>query len=331
MKWSPKDAAEAIKIVEAASSPMAGYRKAAEWAGTTETAVRCLLQRHRSEDPKSKSSVSRGRVHVVIGDTQIKPGVRTDHLSWIGQYIADRFPDKFRDTEVKLIHVGDHWDMPSLSSYDKGKKSMEGRRYKADIKAGNDAFDLLCEPLERTNKKRTRPWLPARHFLLGNHENRINRACEDDAQLDGAISIDDLNAKGWGWKVHTFREPVDIDGIRYAHYFYNPNTGKPYGGENLYTRLKTIGHSFTMGHQQGVQHAIRTVGNTRQHGLVVGSCYLHDEDYLGPQGNSYWRGIVVCHQVESGSYDPMFVSLDYLCRRYENRTLDDFLKRSKAS
>jgi hypothetical protein len=93
------------------------------------------------------------------------------------------------------------------------------------------------------------------------------------------------------------------------------------------TRLKTIGHSFTMGHQQTLDYAVRYVNDRSQHALIAGACYLHDEDYKGPQGNKHWRGIVVCHQVEQGSYDPMFVSLDYLCRRYEEQPLEQFQQR----
>lgn len=265
----------------------------------------------------------KGRIHIVIGDTQVKEGVPTAHLSWIGNYIVDQFAG----LDVSVIHVGDHWDMPSLSSYDKGKKAMEGRRYKADIRAGNKGFDLLCEPLYKLNKGKRHQWWPERHFLMGNHENRIVRACEDDAQLDGVISLDDLNVKDWGWTVHPFLEPVILDGVHYAHYFYNPYTGKPYGGRNLHTRLTTIGHSFTMGHQQGLNVACRHVGKTRHCGLVIGSTYLHDENYLGPQGNSYWRGIVVCHQVENGAYDRMEVSLDFLCRKYTGTMLKNFMKK----
>lgn len=267
-----------------------------------------------------------GRTHIVVGDTQVKEGVPTQHLTWIGRYIVDQFAGR----DASIIHLGDHWDMPSLSSYDKGRKEMEGRRYKADIRAGNKGFDLLCEPLARYNKGRRKPWWPDRHLTLGNHENRITRACEADPQLDGVLSLDDLNAKELGWQVHDFLKPLVLDGVHYAHYFYHPSTGRPYGGENLYTRLKTIGHSFTMGHQQGLQHAIRAVGKTRHHGLVVGSTYLHDEKYLGPQATSYWRGLVVCHQVEAGAYDAMFVSLDFLCRKYTNQTLSTFLRRWRS-
>ena len=103
-------------------------------------------------------------------------------------------------------------------------------------------------------------------------------------------------------------------------------TGKPLGGAAA-TRLKTIGHSFTMGHQQTLDYTVRFLSNgQQQNGLVAGACYLHDEDYKGYQGNAHWRGVIVKHQVCDGSYDPMFVSLDYLCRRYEGRPLSQFMQ-----
>lgn len=264
--------------------------------------------------------------HVVIPDTQAKSGVPTDHLKWIGQYIVD----EFHDEPIKIIHLGDHADMPSLSSYDKGKKSMEGRRYTIDIKAANDAWLVLNSALEAFNKNRRktkhRPWLPERHILLGNHEDRIARAVELDAQLEGVISTDDLIYTQTGWTVHPFLKPVELDGIFYSHYWQNTMTGKPLGGSAL-ARLKTLGHSYTMGHQQVLDYAIRFVKGQSQHALVAGACYLHDEDYKGYQGNAHWRGIIVCHEVREGSYDPMFISLDYLCRRYENMRLADFMKK----
>lgn len=264
--------------------------------------------------------------HVVIPDTQAKAGVPTDHLRWIGQYIVDHFHDK----PIKIIHLGDHADMPSLSSYDKGKKSMEGRRYKEDIVAANEAFDVLNKALREfnANRKKTKHglWLPERHILLGNHEDRINRAVESDAQLEGVISTEDLNYRFSGWQVHPFLKPVNLDGIWYAHYWQNTMTGKPLGGSAL-MRLKNLGHSYTMGHQQVLDYGIRFVNGKSQHALVAGACYLHDEDYKGYQGNAHWRGIIVCHDVVDGSYDPMFISLDYLCRRYEGVSLSVFLKK----
>lgn len=269
-------------------------------------------------------------IHVLIPDTQAKPGVPTDHLRWIGQYIVDRLAGK---PNVRIIHIGDHADMPSLSSYDKGKRAMEGRRVLADIAAANEAFDVLCAPLDAYNATRRaykeRQWWPYRHITLGNHEDRISRAIEADAQLDGLLSLDLLNYAKHGWTVHPFLQPVFLDGVGYAHFWANPMSGRPYGGMAL-TRLKTLGHSFTMGHQQTLDYAVRFVRGQSQHALIAGACYVHDEDYKGPQGNAHWRGIVVCHEVRDGSYDPMFVSLDYLCRRYEGVGLPTFLNRTRG-
>lgn len=255
-------------------------------------------------------------IHIVIPDTQVKPGVPTAHLSWIGRYIAEKYAGR---PDVTIIQLGDHWDMPSLSSYDKGKKAMEGRRYRDDIDAGNAGFELLDAPISAVDG-----WNPRKVFLFGNHEDRIRRAAEDNAQLEGTVDLTDCDTRGW--ERHDFLEPVRIDGITYAHYFYNPMNGRAVAGM-IETRLKTIGTSFTQGHQQTLMYGLRPVAGTQHHGLVAGACYLHDEDYLGPQGNDYWRGIVICYAVTEGRYDPKFVSLDSLCRRYEGCSLAEFRKR----
>ena len=263
--------------------------------------------------------------HILIPDTQAKDDVPTDHLDWIGRYIVE----EFHDEPVKIIHIGDHADMPALSMYDKGKKSMEGRRVKADIEAANEAWRILNQPLydfnEHRRKTKHAQWSPERFITIGNHEDRITRATENDAQIDGLFSIDDLDYARSGWEVIPFKVVKWLDGVAYSHFFYNPMTGQPYGG-NIETRLKNVGHSFSMGHQQTLLYGMRYVADKSQHGLVAGACYLHDEGYKGPQGNNHWRGIIVKHQVTEGQYDPMMVSLDYLCRRYEGSSLERFKK-----
>ena len=266
------------------------------------------------------------RTHLVIPDTQAKPGVPTDHLGWIGQYIVDRKPDV-------IVHLGDHADMESLSSYDVGKASFEGRRYVADIDAANDAFDVLCKPLDEFNAMKREhkhaQYLPDRHITLGNHEHRITRAADCDPKLVGLLQLDHLNYAGHGYQVHDFLQPICVDGIWYAHFWANPMSGRPYGG-NAASRLKQIGHTFVMGHQQTLDYAVRFLPGTgaQQFGLIAGACYLHDEDYKGPQGNAHWRGVIMLHEVDGdGSADPMFVSLDYLCRKYEGVRLSKFTAR----
>jgi hypothetical protein len=112
--------------------------------------------------------------------------------------------------------------------------------------------------------------------------------------------------------------------VTFSHFFYNPNTGRPYGGENLETRLKTVGAPFVMGHQQGLKVANRPVLGRLHRAVVAGSCYQHDEDYLGPQGNTHWRGVVVLNNVRpTGEFSLMEVELDYLCNKYEGHPLDE--------
>jgi hypothetical protein len=256
--------------------------------------------------------------HLFIPDTQVKPGVPTDHLGWAGRYILERRPDV-------VVHAGDHWDCESLSSYDRGKIQFEGRRYKADVKAGNDGFALLDDPIAQYNKKRiaSARYNPRKVFLRGNHEFRVERTVADNAILNGTIGYDDFDTRDW--EVHDFLKPVWIDGVAYCHFFANPMTGKPYGGQAL-TRLKTIGHSFVQGHQQVYESSVRFVAGKAQRAVIAGAYYLHDEDYKGYQGNAHWRGLLVFHEVEDGAFDIMEVSMNYLCLKYEGVTISQFLQ-----
>ena len=292
---------------------MGQMMKPCEQCGTQTTKPKFCTKQCRWDHSNGKAKpLPPAKIHLVIPDTQSEPGRDDYHLGWIAEYCRDRYAGK----PLTRIHVGDHWNMGSLSSYDrKGGTRMEGRRVMADIEKGNDDFrwlemsDLVWDD----------------HFLMGNHENRIVRAVEQDAQIEGLLSLDSLDTGNW--TRHGFLEPVWLDGVCYSHYFYNPSTGRPYGGENAETRLKTIGHSFTMGHQQGLKTGMRYVGGKQHRALIAGSCYLHDEDYLGPQGNVHWRGIVVCNNVSDGAYDIMEVGLDFLCQRYEGITLAAFIER----
>ena len=87
--------------------------------------------------------------HLVIPDVQIKPGQDTSFLTAIGAYIVEKKPDV-------VICLGDFGDMPSLSSYDFGKKSFEGRRYRDDVAAVHAAMQVLLNPIIEYNKNATK-------------------------------------------------------------------------------------------------------------------------------------------------------------------------------
>lgn len=251
--------------------------------------------------------------HLVIPDVQLRPGDDTKFLTAIGNYIVAKKPDV-------IICLGDFADMPSLSSYDVGKKSFEGRRYKADTECVVEGMHALLSPIIEHNEtmRRTKHKLyaPRMVLTLGNHENRINRAVNDDPKLDGVLSTDDLKYKEWGWEVYPFLEVVIIDGIAYSHYFISGVMGRPINTAAACLAKKH--QSCVQGHQQGLQIAMgHRADGTPITSIIAGSCYEHDEDYMGPQGNKHWRGILVCHEVNNGAFDLMPVSLDYLKKKYQ--------------
>lgn len=255
--------------------------------------------------------------HVILPDMQITPDTPTDHIKWIGKYLEDLLSR--REGRVEVIQLGDFHDMSSLSSYDRpGSKNAEGQRIEADLEVGNRQIAILSAHLDKADDARKKKgWRKInRTHLRGNHEDRLFRLVRDDVRFEGVFGPKSFAWQQHGWKVHEFKDVVFIDGIAYSHFFYNPMTGRPYSGNNIETRLKSIGCSFTMGHQQihltGMRQTIAGV----QRGLVSGACYLHDEDYVGPQGNGEWRGIVVCNEVVNGNYDIMEISLSYLERKY---------------
>lgn len=244
----------------------------------------------------------------VIPDCQIRPGDNTDFLEAIGNYLVAKQPDV-------IVNIGDFADMPSLSSYDVGKKSFEGRRYKADIQAAHKAMERLLAPIAEYNDMRRRngkkQYRPRMVLTLGNHENRIDRAVNNDAKLEGVLSVDDLKYAEYGWEVFPFLEVVVIEEVAFCHYFVSGVMGRPVTTAQACLAKKHM--SCVQGHQQGLQIATgHRADGAPLTSIIAGSCYEHDEDYLGPQGNKHWRGMLMLHEVRGGSFDLMPVSLGYL-------------------
>ena len=251
--------------------------------------------------------------HLVIADTQVKPGHDLSYLSAIGQYIAQKKPDV-------IVHIGDHFDFESLSSYDKGKRSFEGRRVKEDLEAGHKGMEILLQAVrdlqESQRKAKKKVYNPRLVFCLGNHEARADRFANDNPEFTGFLGTKELGLEKYGWEVYPYLKPADIDGINYVHFLANPFTGKPYGG-NALSQLKTVGKSYVVGHKQLLDVAIRpTLDGTMQLGIINGACYPHEEEYKGWQGNFHFRGLTVLHEVKDGFGLPSFVSLDYLMEKY---------------
>ena len=239
----------------------------------------------------------------VIPDCQVKPDVPLEHLAWCGEYLKRKRPDV-------IVCIGDFADMPSLSSYDKGTRAFEGRRYRKDIDIVIRAMSMLVEPWQRAAG-----WSPRLVLTLGNHEHRIHRVCNEDARLEGTLSVDDLGYKEMGWEVVPFLQPIVIEGVSFCHYFPSGVMGRPItSARALLTKMHM---SAFAGHQQGREIAYgRRADGRDMTAIISGSFYQHDEDYLNPYTNGHWRGMYMLHEVRDGSFDEMAVSLNFLKRKF---------------
>ena len=213
-----------------------------------------------------------GTSHLVIGDAHAKPGVSNDRFNWLGKLVVDRKPDV-------IIDMGDWADMPSLSSYDKGRKSFEGRRYKNDVKAAKEAYMRFETPIAMLNARRAnnkkKQYKPRKIKLVGNHEERILRAQEAQPELEGVIKLEDIGHTKYGWETSPFLHPIAVDGVYYNHYFTSGILGRPIGGDNpaaVTLRKQFVTCTSAHTHIRDFSERTRADGK-RILGLVAG-CYI---------------------------------------------------------
>ena len=241
--------------------------------------------------------------HLVIGDPHCNPKASNDRFLWAGKLARDLKPDT-------IICMGDFSSMDSLSSYDKGKKSFEGRRYKKDIDHAHDALEKFNKGL---NGRRSR-----KVMLLGNHEDRIDRIVDETPELDGTISTKDLKFKEFGWEVFAYQEPVAIDGVHYCHNYPTGIMGKPISGDNIARSLLLKNKvSSTVGHCHLFDYSMCTIPSGRKVLGLSAGCYLHHkEDYAKNTQRMWWSGLIVKRNVRNGEYDIETIEYNAVRREY---------------
>ena len=250
------------------------------------------------------------KTHLLIPDGHAHPSHHNKRALWLGNLIYDLKPDL-------VINIGDQWDMPSMSSYDKGKKSFQGRTFKADLDAGLDFDDRLWHKVRKNKKKK-----PDAIFCEGNHEYRMKIALELQPELEGVISFRDFDLdRNYNQVVeYTGQTPgiIQADGIYYAHYFASGVMGRAISGEHhAYSLLAKKYSSCSCGHSHMLDFATRIKPDgTRIMGLTAGVYQDYDSDWAGETNKLWWRGVVIKRNVEDGCYDPEFVSIERLKEVY---------------
>jgi len=250
------------------------------------------------------------KIHLVFGDAHAHPDYSNDRADYLGSLISDVRPDV-------VIDIGDTADFPSLSSYDKGKRSFVGKSYAKDIEAHNEFQDRVWSRVRRGKRK-----LPRRVRLIGNHEQRIDRCLDLHPELDGTVGYRKLELERYYDTVVPYDGGtpgvICIDGILYAHYFVSGVMGRPISGEHhAYTLLARNYNSSTQGHSHLFDYSVRTTGEgERIQGLISGCFQDYDAPWAGQANKLWWRGCFIKRSVDSGSYDLEAVSLSALKKEY---------------
>lgn len=252
---------------------------------------------------------------LILPDAHSCPEHDNTRFTVAGKFILDTKPDA-------VICLGDFADMGSLSSYDRGKKSFEGRRVINDIAAANDANEKLWDAVNSYNfmrkKNRDKQYKPYKVMLLGNHEDRITRAVETDAELDGLISVSSLGYEKHGWEVIPYRVPFLYEEIAFCHTFPTGISGQPISGVNV---AKTLLAKNYMSSIVGHNHLRDFHSETRADGkklcaLSAGWYGDFTPGFALDSARMWWAGLTMLHDVHAGSFEPEFLSLKMLKERY---------------
>lgn len=242
--------------------------------------------------------------HFVISDMQVSEGTDTSYFNAISSEIIDRKPNV-------IILLGDFFDMKSL--YKITRDTFDGKKYKKDVEVGIQALEILMKPILKEMKKTK--WKPRLIFTVGNHEDRITRLCDNYKSLNGLVSLKDLELERFGFEVIDFLKPIIIDDIAYCHYFTNGLMNTAIQSTKLLVMRKLM--NCVQGHRQefSIHREVKADG-TPIYGIFAGSSYMHNENYLGNQGNHYTRLVWALNDVKGKSFDPEQLLIARLVKKW---------------
>lgn len=248
--------------------------------------------------------------HLFFTDSHAHHKHDNKRAEYLGGLIYETRPDV-------VIDGGDTCDLPSLASYDKGTRAAVGRTYKQDIDAHNDFQDRLWARARKSKRK-----LPRRVRLIGNHEQRIDRALDANPQLQDSIGYKDLQLDKYYDEVIHYEGStpgtIQIDGITYAHYFAAGLLGRPVGGEHAAYSLISKKHTTcTQGHSHVIDWCMKNDGNGKPILGLVAPCFIdYEVDWAGQVQKLWTAGVTIKRGVEKGVYSPQFITIKELEREY---------------
>lgn len=207
---------------------------------------------------------------------------------------------------LRVICLGDWWDMVSLCHFEKGKKNFGQQGVVDDIEAGEVALHAMLRAFEAICDKYKVP--PDEgisfHFMNGNHENRLDQALNhaETAPLLKGLPTHKSILEELGWAFHPYMVPANIDGVAYAHCLPSGSMGRAISGNNLAKALlDKMMVSCVVGHTHNFDFMMRhdAFGN-RLFALVAGCYYDAVPAYAKSTAHLWWRGVCILNGVQDG-------------------------------
>lgn len=252
-----------------------------------------------------------------IGDPHSDPDTDQSRFDVLGNFLLEKADDL-----DYVVCMGDFANLNSLSSYDKNTKTAWNRFFNKDCQAAWDANRRIFDPIHNHNNRRSNLHkrqlrLPRLHMLLGNHEDRIDRAVDKNPELYGFVSIEALRYEEAGWQVTPYLDWIEIENVFFSHFFPSGIAGRPISGFNIAGQLliKNFASSI-VGHSHIYDYSVRHRPNGESLiGLSVG--WFGDEPtFKGATENLWWSGLVELRNVKNGNFDVEQWSMERLKKAY---------------
>ena len=253
---------------------------------------------------------------LAVGDCHISDKDDLIRFKYLADFIIEKRP-------YHIVIMGDFLTFQCMSGWDRDKRmKMEGKRYKNEIEKGNEALNIIINPiielqsLQKFNGEKV--YSPEIVYMAGNHEDRVDRYLEYDPTFEGLIGVEkDLRLKERGIKFIPYREYHTINDIAFTHIPFNK--AKEVSGVNITRKVSHLMFgSIVFAHVHSMEYeAYKRHGQKDLQQILTTGCFFEEhEDYVHGRITEYWKGLVLLNSWKPGRFDVEMYSLDRLKQMY---------------
>jgi len=243
----------------------------------------CKLQWDVPKTSIPKNKKKEFKTYLVVSDIHV-PEQDNVALNAVFQMMRDNPFDG-------IINIGDFMDFGSISRFVKGKnKTLEGMRLKNDYIKGNAILDTFDKLLPANAEK---------HYLIGNHEIRIETLIDELPMLEGLFDLTScLKLNERGYKVYPHNQIVKFGRLCVVHGIYcGANPAKTHATKLLSNVLCGHLHSPEMALIHSPAKEVSVVG------MVTGCLCSMQPEYMAGKPSNWSQGIAILTIMPDNQFD----------------------------